>query len=157
MDAPLIGATPAATAFPDKVYENASSEQRTYDQLSYGVLTGQFVVFAFPYALTQNWPASIKLGAFLASAICVIVLFALYLRMAAWANAGRRIMYLIEAQWSVPGFSYNIGHGQPASRLKSILRRLVGLGIFKVLRAVTFTMVALQLSITALLALHLVQ
>ncbi len=144
MDFPLYGAAAAGKEFPSSIYENASQEQKTYDQISYAVVAATFAIFAFPYVITDA-TGDLRLVFLLATCFCILLLFILYVRTAIWANASRRILYLIESQWARPGFSYNHLHHQPNTQIPSIFKIAVkNVGFGKAVSALIFGLLTLQ-------------
>jgi uncharacterized SAM-binding protein YcdF (DUF218 family) len=101
VDVPLYGIPGGSKDFPAAIYENASTEQKHYDNLSHLIITGMFIVFAYPHGLSRSIPA------FLVSAVLIFGLFLMYMRAAVWARTARRVMQSVEAQYGQPGSSLN--------------------------------------------------
>lgn len=145
LEPPLIGSG-SSTAFPEYAYENAQSEQRFYDNISYLAVAGQFALFAGPYAFLDKLTPTARGWSLMASAVLIAILWILYFRTAIWAGACRRLLYLIEVQWRQPGFSSNYLHRRYGrAGLSSVATRLLpGFGLSILI--LTALMIAVQIA-----------
>jgi uncharacterized SAM-binding protein YcdF (DUF218 family) len=148
MEFPLYGISPPARVFPIEIYENAAGDQKTYDQISYAVVASEIAIAAFTLNAFSGQSTLLAAAITAGSTVLVGLLFVLYLRLARWANAGRRLMYIIEAQWQRPGFSYNALHGLPAIQPPRPLNWLVNIGFYKTVSLITVGLIAVQIAVT---------
>lgn len=108
--------------FPSRIYENASSEQKYYDNISLTIVYGMIIIFTFPYLYYTRSSSNMSLDSssfFLFSALLIILLFNMYLRTANYANLARDILGFIELQHGLRGFS-SIWSSRPWSYISSL-------------------------------------
>lgn len=96
---------PENSAFPEEVYENASDEQKHYDNLSLAVASGTVVVFSGVFALDLSKSRLGQPVSFLLAAVILACLLCLYDRACKTARTARRVLRYIEVAYSAPGFS----------------------------------------------------
>lgn len=121
---PLYGLKGAQKEFPTVIYKSASNEHKHYDSLSNGLISGFFIVFAYPYILSLKELGWLKFLSFCISASLILVLYIMYLRTAVFARTARRIMHWIEAQYGQPGFAVNYPRQDLASQIGVMALRL---------------------------------
>ncbi|MCP4552547.1 MAG: YdcF family protein [Bacteroidetes bacterium] len=84
--------------FPDKCYENLGKELTHYDNVSYLVIAGAFIIFSFFFTGNGH-------GVSGGLIIVVVLLWYLYLRFANTAASARRVLIIVEKLYGVPGLS----------------------------------------------------
>lgn len=143
---PLYGQNPNGTEFPLHIYNNASEEQRGYDRVSYLIISAMFIVFWLPYTIIDKISIIPKIAIICGSATFILCFYGLYLRVAGWATQARNLMYRIESQWNMPGFSYAFNHHRGDRKpLPYLWRWVQNWGFFKTLSIITVGLMLFQL------------
>jgi uncharacterized SAM-binding protein YcdF (DUF218 family) len=155
IDVPLYGAAEQGREFPITVYQAAAAEQKHYDTISAAVITGLFIVFGYPYAVSVR-PEALKPLLFLLSSLAIVALALLYNRMAWFARIARRILHNIEVEYGA-GFSLVYPRqdrsGKPNAFWRPVLR---GASIWMTVNIMAMSMIVIQLAVAVLLIARIV-
>jgi len=107
--------------FPDVVYEATSNDQRHYDTVSLGAVTGAIVLSGIIFQTVMTATGTFPKAAILcAGALIDFCLLVIYERCAASARTARRSMRLTEIGFGVRGFSASYNPVQLFKWLPSI-------------------------------------
>ncbi len=97
VDVPLCGILGSDNDTLTEVYRATAAEHKHYDTVSTAVISGLFVVFAFPYTVNVQ-PSELRPWIFLFSAAAIIFFWLIYNRMAWNARTARNALHHIESQ-----------------------------------------------------------
>ncbi len=125
--------------FPDTVYEATANDQRHYDTISLGAVTGAIVLSGIVLQTLMTATGTLpKAAIFCAVALIDFCLLVIYERCSATARTARRSMRLTEIGFDVRGFSANYDPVQLFKRLPSIQTAVRYLFVIVIAVLVTF-------------------